>query len=383
MNLLRRADIEKLMGSYEGPCVSVFMPTHRGVTESKQDQIRFKNLLREAEESLLQSALRAPQVNDLLEPAQGLLKDASFWKQQIDGLALFLCQDMFQHFRFPHRFEELVVVTDRFHIKPLFPLLSGDKQFYLLALSQNQVRFFQGSRYALTEIALEGIPDRLAEKVGYEDREKQLQLHTGGPGAASGRGAIFHGHGQGTDDAKDKILEYFRQIDKGLQHLLKDENVPLVLAGVEFLFSIYREANTYPNLADHGVTGNPEGLSADDLHEQAWAIVRPLFNKAERAAIEKFRKFAGTGKTSTNVREIVPAAYHGRIDLLFVAVGLQQWGNFDPAKDRVRLHHEPQTGDADLLDFTTIQTYLQGGSVYAVEPNQVPGKALLAAVFRY
>ena len=383
MDILRRDDIEKLMGSYEGSCVSAFMPTHRGVAESQQDQVRFKNLLREAEESLLQNGLRPPQVDDLLEPARRLLKDASFWKQQVDGLSLFLCQDMFQYFRFPHRFEELVVVADRFHIKPLLSLIGGDKQFYVLALSQNQVKLFKGSRHSVAEIDLEGVPDSLAEAVGYDDREKQLQLHTGSPGAGGGRGAIFHGHGAGTDNAKDKILGYFRQIDKGLQQLLKDEQAPLVLAGVEYLFPIYREANTYPGLVDDGVTGNPEGLSAEDLHAQAWAIVASLFNKAERDAVEKYRKFAGTGKTSTDIRKIVPAAYHGRVDLLFVAVGIRQWGNFDPAKDRVRLHHEPQTGDADLLDFTAIQTYLQGGSVYAVEPDQVPNGALVAAVFRY
>jgi len=383
MNILRKDDIEKLMGSYEGSCISVFMPTHRGAAESQQDQIRFKNLLREAEGSLLQSGLRPPQVDDLLEPARRLLKDASFWKQQVDGLSLFLCQDMFQWFRFPHRFEELVVVADRFHIKPLLALLSGDKQFYVLALSQNQVRLFQGSRYSVAEIDLEGVPDSLAEAVGYDDREKRLQLHTGSPGAGGGRGAIFRGHGEGTDNAKDKILEYFRRIDKGLQHLLKDENAPLVLAGVEYLFPIYREANTYPGLVEDGITGNPEGLSAEDLHEQAWAIVAPLFNKAERDAVEKYRRFAGTGKTSADVRKIVPAAYHGRVDLLFVAVGIQQWGNFDPAKDRVRLNHEPQTGGADLLDFAAIQTYMQGGSVYAVEPNHVPDETPLAAVFRY
>ena len=383
MNVLRKADIEKLMSSHEGPCVSVFMPTHRGASESRQDQIRFKNLLREAEESLLQSGLRPPQVNELLEPAQRLLKDASFWKQQIDGLALFLCQDMFQYLRFPHRFEELVVITGRFHVKPLLPLFSGDKQFYLLALSQNQVRLFQGSRYTVAEIDLEGVPDSLAESVGYDEREKQLQLHTGSPGAGGGRGAIFSGHGEGTDNAKDKILEYFRQIDKGLQQLLKDENAPLVLAGVEYLFPIYREANTCPGLVDDGVTGNPEKLSAEDLHAQAWAIVAPLFNKAERDAFEKYRKFAGTGKTSRGVRKIVPAAYHGRVELLIVAVGVQQWGTFDPVRNVVQLHREAQPGDADLLDFAAIQTYMQGGDVYAVKPNHVPDDAPLAAVFRY
>ncbi|MBK5099412.1 MAG: hypothetical protein JJE15_00190 [Desulfobacteraceae bacterium] len=383
MDILRRDDIEKLMGSWEGPCVSVFMPAHRGAAESQQDQIRFKNLLREAEESLLQSGPRRPQVNDLLEPAQKLLNDAAFWKQQIEGLSLFLCQDMFRYFRFTHRFKELVVVADRFHIKPLLPLLSGDKQFYVLALSQNQVRLFQGSRYSVAEIDLEGVPDSLAEALGYDDREKQLQLHTGSPGADGGRGAIFCAHGEGTDNAKDRILLYFRRIDKGLQHLLRGEKGPLVLAGVEYLFPIYREANTYPHLLDDGVTGNPEGLSAEELYERAWNIVRPYFEKVQKDALEQYKRFAGTGKASGNLKEVVRAACYGRVEALFVAVGVQQWGTFDPDKNVVQLHQEAQPGNADLLDLSATQTFLQGGSVYLVEPDQVPDEALVAAVFRY
>jgi len=383
MNVLQRHDLKKLMGQHKGPCVSVFMPTHRGGVESQQDHIRFKNLLREAEERLLEGGLRSSQVKGFLEPAQKLLKDTSFWQNQIDGIAIFLCQDMFHYFRFPHRFKELVVITDRFHTKPLIPLLSGAGQFYVLALSQNQVRLFQGSRYSVAEVDLEGVPEDLAEAVGYGNLEKQLQFHSGAPGERGGRGAIFHGHGVSDDDAKDKILRYFRQIDKGLWQVLKDERAPLVLAGVEYLFPIYREANNYPYLMAEGVTGNPEGLSAVELHEQAWKILQPFFQKTERDAVAKYRKLAGTGKTSSEVKKIVPATHHGRVDLLFVAVGVQVWGSFDPDKDEVRLHQKPQPGDADLLDFAAIQTFLQGGSVYVVNPDQVPDEALLAAVFRY
>jgi hypothetical protein len=49
----------------------------------------------------------------------------------------------------------------------------------------------------------------------------------------------------------------------------------------------------------------------------------------------------------------------------------------------IHLHDKEQPGDADLLDFAAIQTFLQGGSVYAVKPDQIPDKAPLAAVFRY
>jgi hypothetical protein len=58
---------------------------------------------------------------------------------------MFSAPDVFRHYRLPFPFQEFVVVTERFHVKPLLPLLSGDGQFYLLALSQNGVRVLQGT----------------------------------------------------------------------------------------------------------------------------------------------------------------------------------------------------------------------------------------------
>jgi hypothetical protein len=83
------------------------------------------------------------------------------------------------------------------------------------------------------------------------------------------------------------------------------------------------------------------------------------------------------------LREAVAAAYYGRIDHLFVAVGVQQWGNFDPQANELQIHSENEPGDEDLLNAAAIQTVLNGGTVYALEPQAVPEQAPLAAVFRY
>ncbi len=79
----------------------------------------------------------------------------------------------------------------------------------------------------------------------------------------------------------------------------------------------------------------------------------------------------------------MPGAYHGRVECLLVAVGRQQWGDYDPGADQVDLQAEAQPGSFDLLDLAATQTLLHGGAVYAVEPSEVPDAALLAAVFRY
>jgi len=383
MDLLSKGDLQTLMAIQQGPCISLFMPTHRAGPQTQQDPVRFKNLLSTAEEQMVAQGIRAPEAKAFLEPTQKLLQDSLFWQHQSDGLALFLCAEYFRFFRLPLDFQELVVVADRFHIKPLLPLFSGDGRFYILALSQNEVRLLQGTRDIVQEINPQGIPHSLAEALRYDDPQRQLQFHTQTAGGPNKRSAMFHGHGVGADDTKDNILRYCQQIDRGLHEVLKDEQAPLVCAGVDYLLSIYKEANTYSPLMDKGVDGNPEEMSEEDLHKRAWSIVEPYFEREQQEALAQYRQFIGTGKGSHDVKEIIPAASFGRVEALFCAVGIQQWGLFDADTGSVTLHDRKQPGDEDLFDSAAVQTLLHGGTVYGMEPEAVPDGAPLAALFRY
>jgi hypothetical protein len=59
------------------------------------------------------------------------------------------------------------------------------------------------------------------------------------------------------------------------------------------------------------------------------------------------------------------------------------WGAFDPVTNKVELHEDAKAGDRDLLDSAAVQTLLNGGQVYAVQPEQMPVEAPVAALFRY
>ena len=125
-----RDEVRLLMQKSQGPCVSMFMPAHRAGANIQQGPIRLKNLLSKAEIELGESDLRPAQALAVLEPARKLLNDALFWHYQRDGLALFLSPDFFRYYRVPLEFDELVVVTHRFHIKPLLrlPLVIAARQ---------------------------------------------------------------------------------------------------------------------------------------------------------------------------------------------------------------------------------------------------------------
>jgi len=380
MNALSKEELETLMQKRSDWCVSMFMPTYRTGVESQQNQIRLRNMVRQAEETLTNSGLRAQEVKDFLEPVQELVNNILFWRNQSDGLAIFVSKDVFRNYCLPVHFDDLVVTADRFHMKPLLPIFHGDERFYVLALSQNEISLYEGTSQSIKEVNVENLPKGLADALQTDTPERQVKFRAGTGG---GRGTMMSGHGADIEDVKENLLHYFQRVDKGLRDLLKEGAIPLILAGVEYQFPIYREANSYPHLMEEGIAGNPKGLSLEQMHRDAWAIVKPHFQKSENEALSQYNQSSGTGLTSDNAREIIPAAYHGRVGMLLVAPGYQCWGTYNTADDAILLDEKMEPGNEDLADFAAIQTYLNGGSVFVVAPDLLPGGAKMAAVFRY
>lgn len=384
MDHLTIEQLHELVERYPGWCVSLYMPTHRAGRDTEQDPIRFKNLLKQAEDRLREKGLRSVEVQGILERAQKLQQDPAFWRYQSDGLAVFLSPEAITTFRLPVRFPELLVITDRFHLKPLLPFFASDGHFYILAISQNLVRVFEGTRHTVDEVPLETMPATMADALQYDRFEKQLQFHTSTSTGAGGgqRAAAFHGHDP-SDEDKQRLVRWFRKVDDEIMKLVEGHQSPLVLAGVEYYFHLYRTASKYPRIVEKGVMGNPDHMKPEQLHEAAWPLVKPIFDRSQANAFERYQEMAAQGKTITDVAEAVQAAYHGRIDTIFVPVGVQVWGRADHATGEAAVHDSHQPGDEDLLDLAAVETLSRGGEILALDPEQMPDKHTVAAILRY
>jgi len=387
MEYFNRDALETLARTSAENCVSLFMPTYHVEAERSQNAIRLKNLLREARRQLSNQGLREAQMDALLLPLHQLMERAD-WGTLSDGLTAFVTLSDAHFYRVPLDLEELVVTGTRFHLKPLFPLLASNNRFYVLALSQNSVRLYQGSHYAIQEVEARDIPKSLVDALFYDNPERSIQFHTGN--RAGGRhDAVYHGQGVQDEEQRsrpqDALRRFFKEIDNGIHNILNGEDAPLLLAGVEHYLPIYREANSYRQLIeDQIIAGNPDHYTLHDLHDRAWMIIEPRLHEAEQASLEQFQHLHNKdGLASTDVHEIIPAAVYSRIETLFVPVGQHLWGRYDPEQNAVTIHDEQQAADEDLYDFAAVQTYLNGGTVHALQPDNMPVESGVAATFRY
>ena len=386
MKSLTLDQLKALAQQTSSPSISIFLPTHRAGQDAQQDPIRFKNLLRDAEKQLLGSNGMGPrEVSALLQPAQALLDDPGFWNHQQDGLAVFMAVDDFHYHQLPFSVEELLIISQAYYVKPVLPLFTNNGHYYILALSQDEVRLFEGTRYAVGQIDLpEKTPVSMEAALRLDDKQKQLQVHTGTSQSGAGHG-MFHGQGPGEEENKVLIEQYLNLVDTGLKEIFREQQAPLVLAGVDYLLPIYHKVSEYANIMKEGITGSPEHLRPEELQEQAWPIVESYFQQETKNAVEQYQQFVSTEQATDKVGKIVAAAFNGRVDKLLLSVDAQVWGNFNPETEKVTQNADRQSKQSNLalLDFAAMKTLQNGGAVYTLPQDEMPTDSPVAAVFRY
>ena len=383
MKSLTLGQLNTLAQQTSSPSMSIFLPTHRAGQETQQDPIRFKNLLREAEKQLLGSGIAPREASALLQPAQSFMDDANFWSHQRDGLAVFLAADDFHYYHLPFSVEELLIISQTYYVKPVLPLFTNNGHYFILALSQNEIRLFEGTRYSVGQIDLpEGTPESMEAALKLDGFQKTLQMHTAQSGAGHG---MFHGQSQGEDEQKALIEKYFNLVDTSLKEIFSEQQAPLVLAGVDYLLPIYRNVSEYPHIMQSGISGSPEQLRPEELQKQAWPIVEEHFRQSTEKAVEQYQQLAGTDKATDDIDEIIAAAFNGIVDKLILSIEAQVWGLFDQETGKVTHHSAGQSkqNNLALIDFAAMKTLQNGGTIYALSQAEMPTDSPIVAVFRF
>jgi len=379
-------DVESLAAERPGPHVSIFLPVETAGPQTRQNAARLKNLVRAAEEQMVGLGMRGTEVRDFLEPVRALEDDAAFWDEREPSLGIYLAPGFLKTYWLPRLPDESVHVSGRFCLKPLVGLVAGQEAFYVLALSMNDLRFFRCTRFSERELALPDVPRNMAAALWPDQPEREQQFRNQPVGQASGKQGefgVFHGSGDIADDeTKDRILRYCQQVDRGLEHVLGRSRLPLVLAGVDYVQAIYRQASGYRYLLDQGIKGNPDGVRGEELREKAWQLLAESRDRARGEFLERFGASIGLGRAADRIDAIVEAALQGRVQAILFDPKALVWGTIVDGDAVVSA--ERRLGDVDLVDLAVVRTLLAGGDVIAAgDGDALPGGAPALAIFRY
>lgn len=379
MSVVNRKTIEHLINETQDTNISIFIPTHKTGEEGKQDSIRFKKILNQVKKDLLDRGWQEPEIEELFKDVIAKTEENQFWLHQNNGLAFYVNKEYFDLFQIPVSPKEEYYIGENFLITPMLELQNHHSIYHVLLLSQNETKMFKIAPDVTTQVPFESVPVSMEEHLKYHVQERSLQHHTG----TNKKGAMYHGQGGDTKDEDAELELFLKHIENKVTKYMKKQNGPLILAGTDQLVAHYKKANKYFNLLDDYMQGNADNKSIQEIEDESWDIAKDYFEQEIESDIERYNNLKGSDLISADLNEIVKGAYYGKVDTLFVPMGVRQFGKFDEDENEV-IKSESLNGEAiDLINFAAVSAIRTGSTLYGLDPEEIPDNAGLAAIYRY
>jgi hypothetical protein len=382
--LLTKDQFAELATFESSCCISAFIHTHVAGVEvnEKMDNTVFKTLLQQLAASLKQKNKDQDFIDRVLKPGYDLLRSDEIWNAMSPGLAVFISDGYFKYLRMPVIPKEEILINTSFYVTPLLSMITNSDYFYLLVLSKKQAKLYRADAFSMVYLNIDELPNGVDDVVHFEEKEDQKLFRTGSSGG--GAGANYHGIGAGKPDEKAHIAQYFDEVDETLwKKVLSRENVPLLLAGVEYLIPIYKSVAQYKPIWDDAITGSHEHEDINTLYQIARKKMDPYFEERHRKALEMYYNNSANELTSSIQDDVIPAAHYKRVWHLFVQKDEHIWGTFDEMNNTLTVHETQQDGDECLIDKAVIKTILNAGEVHVLPKDKMPGESKVAALMRY
>lgn len=352
--------------------VSCYLKFARAGKDVRQNGIRLKNCVRvlaaARDAGAVDERTVATATSELVRAAEAA---AGPHGARASGVALFASATECATLEAAAAFASSVTIAPRYYLVPLVPLAAAKPPGLILALSRHAIRLVDAS--AAKDLPLPaGTPRSMIEAVGGERREPTLQQHS------VGTGAVFHGHGEGSDDVLKEIATYCKQVVSSLARQIARSRATVVLAGDGKIVAAFRDAASGWPLLDEHIHGSHDRTPATLLA----AFAAPLLAASQHATNTELKKLFGARsaerRASDDLLDIAAAARAGRIDTLLLEQGAAL------TEPRLRTAQEPLAAQPEgPFNSEAVLTLRSGGEVRLVAAADMPTGAHQAAIFRF
>jgi hypothetical protein len=368
IDLPTRADIDRLIDHRGTPAVSLYLRTTPRTQDAQADRITLKNLLRDA---LAQADAAGASVRDrrAIEAAvEAVIDDDGFWAEQANSLAIFATPSRLRSFRLPNRLENLVEVSDRFHLKPLLRAVTFPHDAFVLAIGMGGVRLIEVSAdLPPHEVKVPGLPRDAAHAASQRSHLAK-------------RGDMVGGEA-GSENAL--LTRYARAVDQALRPVLAGHERPLIVAAVEPMASVFQGVCTYPHLTDAVLPGSADHTPDHELAAASRNVLDSLYAAEITALRGVFARRASQGRATGDVALAARAATFGAIETLLVDMDADLPGTVGDEDGAVSFEAAADGRNYSITDEIARRALRSGARIIAARRDDIPSGGEVAAILRY
>ncbi len=341
---MKRADLLALQAHEGYPMLSILLPTHRTSPENQADPIVCRNLLREAAERL-QDELGKREVAQILAEVEELVEEMD-WAHTLDGLAIFASEGHSQVVHLPYAVKPRVVVDHSYATRDVVFAFNRSPRYRVLVLSEKPTRLYEAVLSDLSEHIGDGFP-----------------MVFRGPG---GGGKITETAGVNVGRLRDDLhKQFFRDVDAALVALDKEDDLPLVVVGVDRYLSLFAEVGSVGDKLLGTVSGSYDKRSVQELGRLAWEVAQEGLATRRQEVLDQLGQAVGNDKAVSGLEQVWRAAAEGRGHLLLVDPTLNAAGVLDESGSRLTRVEDPTAPGVidDVVDELIELVIAKGGTV--------------------
>ncbi len=394
-------EFRQLLDVTDVPAISIYLPIERTELTNKALRLQFRAQVDEAAQRLktadsIDKKVYEPLVNRLRE----MVEERGFFDRSGDGAAVFISPGFEAVYFLPVAFERQTVVGTNFHTRPLLEHIAAPTDFWVLAVGEKEVSFWEGSPTGVEAVELEDLPESLLDALMLESEPDQDGLNyqtgdnytfggstTGGGGNLSLPSPIYHGHGGGKEEHQAYLRRYFLEVSRGINEYLAGAEGPVILAAVDYCHPIFKEASKLRNLADEGIEGNVHFWNDKQIYEAAWPIAKRQLRRRVDEALQKWERAYGRGAAEIDPALVGRRTIEGRVHMLLLEDGAEMWGQFDRTTGEITAlgddaDEEDKAMAVDVYDEIAETVVQLGGDVVVLPSGEMPSESGIGAILR-
>lgn len=311
-----KEQLQKLATEKNTPCVTISLNTHRTHPDNLQDEILLKNLLREAQERVI-NEFGKKSVAPLLEKLETVAKEIDT-NYNLDSLHIFLSNDTQEIVKSTWQEPTNAVhISETFAIRSLIKNYNRSENYLVMLLSQSGVQLFEALNDAVvSEIKNEDFP--FPENKHYNTRLDK---------------------GSDARHLDDLVREFLNKVDKALIKVHNAIDLKCVVITTEDNYSRLQQVTDKPGIYLGYANIDYNNISTHQIAKQSWDMVKEQQKKRRTEAIVEMQEAVAQGNVLTDLQEIYQAALDGRGELLIVhqdfaqAVVMKDVRTFDTVTD--------------------------------------------------